>query len=395
MDDNHSVQAMKYYNQLIIDYPKHPKVIDAIFQIATLHFIQENYPQAEKQYLRVINEFENAEKEKEALARLKNVYTAMGEPEKYFALVQQLHGTVDEFDRDTIYYYAAFEQFQDSSFQKSVDAFGKYLKEFSNPTFFLEANYYKGESHKRLNQMEQCYFHFKAVLNRPTTNFTEYCSLVASEYAYNSGLYDESIELYERLENVASYPENKLTAEIGLMRAYTFTERLDLAKIFADKVLKDPLALDNVRIEANYVLGKAELAVANYDKAITHFREVSEKTKGEIGAESQFNIALIFHLQEEYKLSEGEIRILMKEQAGYDYWVAKALILQAKNSIGLEDYVQAEYTLNSVLNGYEVLTDGIIDEANEVMQVLNGLKNKTKEIPEGTDNTIQIGGGDE
>jgi tetratricopeptide (TPR) repeat protein len=208
-------------------------------------------------------------------------------------------------------------------------------------------------------------------------------------------LYDESIELYERLENVASYPENKLTAEIGLMRAYTFTERLDLAKIFADKVLKDPLALDNVRIEANYVLGKAELAVANYDKAITHFREVSEKTKGEIGAESQFNIALIFHLQEEYKLSEGEIRILMKEQAGYDYWVAKALILQAKNSIGLEDYVQAEYTLNSVLNGYEVLTDGIIDEANEVMQVLNGLKNKTKEIPEGTDNTIQIGGGDE
>ncbi|MEO9532280.1 MAG: tetratricopeptide repeat protein [Crocinitomicaceae bacterium] len=395
MDNNHTDQAMKYYNQLIIDYPKHPKVIDAIFQIASLHFINENYPQAEKQYLRVINEFDNAQKEKEALARLKDVYTAMGEPEKYFALVQQIHGTVDEFERDTLYYYAAFEQYQDSSFQKAADAFAKYLKEFSSPTFVLEANYYKGESHKRLGQMEQCYFHFKEVLKRPTTNFTEYCSLVASEYAYNQGLYNEAIELYERLENVASYPENKLTAQIGLMRSYTFTERLDLAKIYADKVLKDPLSLDNAKIEAHYVMGKADLEIANYEDAIVHFREVATSTKGEIGAESQYSIALIFHLQEEYKLSEGEIRILMKEQAGYDYWVAKALILQAKNSIGIEDYVQAEYTLNSVLNGYQVMTDGIIDEANEVMEVLNGLKNKSKEIPEGTDNTIEIGGGDE
>ena len=83
----------------------------------------------------------------------------------------------------------------------------------------------------------------------------------------------------------------------------------------------------------------------------------------------------------------------MKDHAGYDYWVAKALILQAKNSMGIEDYVQAEYTLNSVLNGYSNTEDGIIDEANEVMQVLDGLKNVEKDIEDDSDNTIEINEG--
>ena len=85
----------------------------------------------------------------------------------------------------------------------------------------------------------------------------------------------------------------------------------------------------------------------------------------------------------------------MKNNASYDYWVAKALILQAKNSMGIEDYVQAEYTLNSVLNGYNIQDDGIIDEANEVMQILMGLKNKEKDLEDDSDNIIEINeGGD-
>ena len=83
---------------------------------------------------------------------------------------------------------------------------------------------------------------------------------------------------------------------------------------------------------------------------------------------------------------------MMKTHSGYDYWTAKVLILQAKNSIGIEDYVQAEFTLNSVLNNYTVQDDGILDEANEVMQHLQELKNQEKDIQNNGGNTIEIGG---
>lgn len=394
MDDAHHEQAKKYYNQLIIDYPQHPKVIDALFQLASLHFRDGNYSQAEKYYLRIINEYDNPTKEKEALARLKDVYTAMNQPDKYFDLVESLSGSgsVSQSEKDTTIYFAAFEQYELEKYPEAIAGFNRYLEEFSNGFFAKEANYYKGASHLKLDQRDLAIVHYKEVLKRPTSIYTEECAGVVSKYEYEAGNYNEAIGYYEQLEATASYPESKLAAQIGLMRCHTFSERFDLAKGYALKVLSSDLALDNAKIEANYVIGKAEFESARYDDAIPYFREVTSATKAEIGAESQFLIAHIFHLQEEYKKSEDEIRTLMKEQAGYDYWVAKALILQAKNSIGMEDYVQAEYTLNSVLNGYSVQDDGIIDEANQVMEVLNGLKNKSKEIPEDGDNTIEIGG---
>ena len=85
----------------------------------------------------------------------------------------------------------------------------------------------------------------------------------------------------------------------------------------------------------------------------------------------------------------------MKEKAGYNFWVAKALILQAKNSIGLDDFVQAEYTINSVLKGYKQTDDGILDEANEVLAVITAHKDQEKEIDPDVDNTIEIGDGNE
>ena len=388
----HYVNAMKYYNQLIVDYPHHPKVVDAVFQIASLYFIQEKYTQAEQHYLRILNEFNNPVKKKEALAALKDVYTALNQPNKYIDLVEGSGTTITVNEKDTLLYFNAFQQYEDSLYQQAIVAFDNYLKEFSTPTFYTEAHYYKGTAHYRLKEYENCHEHYKAVLSKPTSIYTEFASLIASQYEYDAKNYNDAIGYYEQLELTTTYPENKLLAQIGLMRCHTFNDRFDLAKLYANKVLLSPLSLDNVTVESHYVLGKADMEVANYDQAIAHFREVTEGTKGSIGAESQFNIALIFNLKEEYRTSEDEVRVLMKEQAGYDYWVAKALILQAKNSIGLEDYVQAEYTLNSVLSGYSIADDGIIDEANEVMHVLQGLKNKTKEIPQGGENIIEIGG---
>ena len=393
--NNENSKAMRHYEKLIVDYPQHPKVVDAVFQIASLHFIDGNYPQAEKAYLRVINEFNNPIKKKEALARLKDVYTAMNQPEKYVALLESMGQGINNYEKDTLYYFNAFDLYEDSLYQKSIDAFDVYLKEFSNPTFFVEANHYKASAHYRLGQKELAYNHYANVLQKPNGIYTEFAALVMSKQEYENKNYSKAIEYYRKLEQTATFPENKLSAQIGLMRCFALQLNFSEAKEYADKVLVDPLALSNVLIEAHYVKGKAEMEVANYSAALSEFREVAKSTKGVIGAESQYNVALIFHLQEEYKKSEDEIRVLMKEHAGYDYWKAKALILQAKNSIGLEDYTQAEYTLNSVIKGYKVQDDGIIDEANEVLQILQGLKTREKVIPNDDGNTIEIGGGND
>ncbi len=392
---DHSAKALQYYNQLIIDYPNHPKVIDAVFQIGSIHFMRQEYELAEQQFLRILNEFDNPVKKQEALARLGDIYAATNQLEKYEALLDANGIQMDQVEQDSLYFDNALKRYEDEDYTSAISSFEKYLSKFSAPMRATEAYYYLGTAYKQEENLEECVKNYKQVLARPTSVFTETAAIICSQHEYDAKNYTQAIDYYQQLENTATYPENRLTAAIGMMRCYTFLETFDMAKVYADKVLLDVLALDNVKTEAHYVVGKAEFEAGNFPKAQEEFRIVSEESNGSIGAESQFYVALIYHLQEEYTLSEEEVRSLMSDHAGYPYWVAKALILQAKNSMGLEDYVQAEYTLNSVINGYTVSDDGILEEAYQVWDVLQELKNQNKDLEIDNDNTIEIGGDNE
>jgi tetratricopeptide (TPR) repeat protein len=393
MEGNHDQKAILYYNQLINDYPNHSLVKDAIFQVGILYFSEKQYAKAEKQFLRILDEFNDQAKKKEALARLKDVYTALNQPEKYTELMDKYNINFDEGAKDTLYFENAYDLYADSSYVQAVKAFEKYFNNFSQPIFELEALYFKGNAHLILGEDDKAIIEFAKLLQNPQNRFTERAASFASKYEYDKGNYDRAIEYYEKLLQSASYPQNKLIANIGLMRSYALKEEFTYANPYAKKVLVDNQALDYVKTEAHYVIAKAYMANNEYDKALPYFKTVSTESEGEIGAESQYNVALIYHLQEDYSTSEEEVRKMMKSHASYGYWIAKALILQAKNSMAIEDYVQAEYTLNSVINGYTIQDDGVLDEANEVMAVLQSLKNKEKDVEENSGSTIEINEG--
>lgn len=390
-DPSHRTKALKYYNQLIIDHPRHPKVVDAIFQIGMLHLFAKEYALAEKQFLTIIDEYDNSKNEMGALERLEEIYTATNQPEKYFALLERIGRGIDTEEMDSITFNAALHSYEDSLFDNAVSGFEKYLKQFPRPLQEIDALYFLSKSYHKIGEETKRMATLKTLLTKPSNFYTEEAAMIASKDEYDAKNYNKAIDYYTILGNTASYPENKLKADIGLMRCYTFEKDLAAAKVYAKRVLADPLSLENVILEARYVIGKAEMEVSNYAAALIEFSEVSAKTSGIIGAESQYNVALIYHIREDYKKSEQEVRSLMKNKAGYDYWVAKALILQAKNSIGLDDYVQAEYTINSVLNGYKNESDGILDEANAVLEVILSHKNQGKDFGPEIDNTIEIG----
>jgi len=393
MEGNHDQKAILYYNQLINDYPNHSLVKDAIFQVGILYFSEKQYAKAEQQFLRILDEFNDQAKKKEALARLKDVYTALNQPEKYTALMDKYNINFDEGAKDTLYFENAYDLYADSSYVQAIKAFEKYFSNFAKPIFELEALYFKGNAHLILEEDDKAIVEFAKLLQKPQNRFTERASAFASKYEYDNGNYDRAIEYYDKLLQSASYPQNKLIANIGLMRSYALKDEFTHAKPYAEKVLVDEQALDYVKTEAHYVIAKAYMSNQDYVNALPNFQTVSSESEGEIGAESQYNVALIYHLQEDYSTSEEEVRKMMKSHASYGYWIAKALILQAKNSMAVEDYVQAEYTLNSVINGYTIQGDGILDEANEVMAALQSLKNKEKDVQEDTDSTIEINEG--
>ena len=74
----------------------------------------------------------------------------------------------------------------------------------------------------------------------------------------------------------------------------------------------------------------------------------------------------------------------------YNYWVAKALILQSRVQIVQDDLFKAEQTLKMVLDHYKEQDDGILAEANELWDELMQLKNRTKSVEEPGEAEIEL-----
>ncbi|MBK6951423.1 MAG: tetratricopeptide repeat protein [Crocinitomicaceae bacterium] len=387
--------AKRYYNQLLLDYPTHARAVDAIFQLGSIAFTSEEYAQAETHFLRIVNEHPNSSRYQESLESLRRVYTAMGKPEKYETLLNSLGVQLSQSEQDELLFDPALLAYEKGNYPEAITLFESYFTKVSNPSKDLEALYCLGTSYLKTGKRESCILNYKKILAKPTNMYTETAALEVSKYEYELKNYDAAIDAYKKLELSATYPQHALTAKIGLMRCYTFRKELDFAKPYAQQVLKDSLALENVRIEANYVIGKSEFELGNYDAALDYLFFVMFKSNAAIGAECHYMVAYIYHAQQDYSGSETEVRDLVKNRSSYSYWVAKALILQAKNSMAIEDYVQAEYTINSVLNNYKVTDDGILTEAQQVKDQLMSLKTQEKSIEINNGGTIEIGGDNE
>jgi tetratricopeptide (TPR) repeat protein len=392
-EDN--TNAKRYYNQLLVDYPTHARAVDAIFQLGSIAFTMEEFAQAETHFLRIVNEHPNSSRYQESLESLKRVYTSMGKPEKYETLLNSLGLQLSQSEQDELLFDPAILAYEKGNYTEAITLFENYLTKVSNPSKDLEALYCLGTSYLKTGKRESCIVNYKKILAKPTNMYTETAALEVSKYEYEQKNYDAAIDAYKKLELSATYPQHSLTAKIGLMRCYTFRKELDFAKPYAHQILKDSLSLENVRIEANYVIGKSEFELGNYDAALDYLFFVMFKSNAAIGAECHYMVAYIYHAQQDYSGSETEVRDLVKNRSSYSYWVAKALILQAKNSMAIEDYVQAEYTINSVLNNYKVTDDGILTEAQQVKDQLMSLKTQEKSIEINNGGTIEIGGDNE
>jgi hypothetical protein len=105
-------------------------------------------------------------------------------------------------------------------------------------------------------------------------------------------------------------------------------------------------------------------------------------------AEAKYMIAEGYYNKPDLAKSEATIRELLKMKPGYDYWIAKSLILQTRILIQKKDLFQAENTIKSVIDHYTVMDDGIQAEAGELYDEIMQLKSQPKVIQSPDQNTV-------
>lgn len=384
-------KALPYFQQLVTDYPTYILVREAKIDIADIYFKRKEYAKSEDLYKKILAEY-GTDRETciDGVKGLSDIYKAQKQLDRIEEL--KVYNCSDEVvdDLEDSYYSAAFEPYEDSSFTEAIPDLEKYLSKYPGGKYEVEIQAYLANAYFRTGNEAKALEMYRALLEKPNTEFTELAAIRVSKNLYNSGDYETAMFYYAKLEKVTSRPSTLHNTQIGLMRCNFFLENWLNASEYSKKVLANTLTASMIKLEAEYVKGISFYQLENYTEAKPSLEWVVKNTTTVMAPESKFYLAEMYYKQKEHVKAETEIRALLKMKPAYDFWIAKALILQSKVLIAKQDLFQAEHTLQSVIENYTVQDDGIFLEANQLWDELMQLKTTPKVVEEKQSTEIEI-----
>jgi TolA-binding protein len=139
--------------------------------------------------------------------------------------------------------------------------------------------------------------------------------------------------------------------------------------------------------EANYKMAKSYYLMNEEDEAFKYFKLLTTDTKSIEGAESKYFIAQILYNKKKLDECENEVMDFISKNTPHQYWLAKSFILLSDVYLAKDDLFQAKHTLNSIIDNYTDIEDGIINEAKKKKAILEEKEKETILTTEASDST--------
>jgi TolA-binding protein len=367
---NNDADALRYYAQVTEQHPNSPLVRQSMLQTALIRKRMGEVDQAIAGYKAVVTKYPTVEGSRDALSGLKNIYIELGRVADYEAYLRTL-AFVDPAtqDLDEDYYQSAEKLYFEEKCPQAIGAFGDYLNKYPNGGYALNAHYYRGDCHYRAGNFEQALPDLEEVIRRNGTQFMESALAGASTILFKEKRWEGALDYFERLEPVASFPQNMLAAQVGRMRCLRELGRSNDAATAAEKVLANTNVTPDMKAEANILIAKSLADRNELDAAYAKFKAVSTASTNAMGAEAKYNMAYIRHLQTQYRKAETEVFELVQRYASYDHWKARAVILLGDVYLQLDDRFQAKATLQSVIDNCQ--EPELVAQAQERLDAIN------------------------
>ena len=375
--------ARGYYQDIISDYPQSSYRPKAMLQLGLVLYNQSEFNQSLTIYKQVVEEYPNSAEAQSALIGIKNNYVELNNVDAYFAYTQRLGSgvQVSVSEQDSLSYLAA-EKLYMSRDEQAKTQLDKYLRQYPNGSFSLNAHFYLGEQRYQSKEYALALKDYEYVLEKEDNIFTEPALVKAAELQFNASNYQKALGYFERLENTSNTKWNLLKARAGKMRCHyelaNYQESIDAAKL----LLSSDKLTDVLKREANYKLAKSYFQTKQNDLALPILGDLAEDTKSEEGAEAKYLLAEILASKNKLKEAEDEVMDFISKNTPHQYWLAKSFILLSDIYLSQGDHFQAKHTIKSIVENYPVNDDGIIETAKAKLQHLEELEEKEQEQKE-------------
>ncbi len=330
----------------------------AYLQLGLISFNQGDENSALVYYQKVFENNPTAAESTEALKSIEEIMVdKMGQPDKYVAFIESLPGLkVSDRTKDSLNYRVANSHYESGQFDKAIQSYDEYIKNFPKGLFIIDALYNKAESNLLLKQYPQALQAYETLLDRgPSRHFesaTEKAAIIASTYSESID-HNKALKHYVNLEKIAADPNKRYKARLGAMRAAYKVNNADMIEEFAGKVIDNPNAVQEEKSEAHYFRGKSNYNLKNFDAALEDFNKVVLYVNNAKAAEARFRIAEIYYLRKDLETAELLIQNANQESASYPFWVAKSLLLYSDILAEKGDFFNAAAALEAIIDNFK------------------------------------------
>ena len=352
-------QAIHVFEQLTTQFPQSQYAPKAGNEIALIHYQNNQIRSAIKAYKMVILNYPGSEQADIAMRDLKNLYVEENMVDSYIEFASQTQGMVkvDVSERDSLTYKAAELAYTRGDEKAAIDGFTKYLSQFNNGAYIVDAQYYLGCVYYKQNNYDQARLYLQRVAERRNSKYCEEATRMVADIAYNHKDYTLAMDAYGTLIAITNNPQSKLHAQIHRLRSAQALSNYDVI------VEETALALANTKLapetaaELCYYRAKAYLAKNRNEVAVDDLSRLATDTRSVYGAEAKYLLAQLYYDTNRYDKAEQEVLDYINVSTPHRYWLARSFVLLSDVYVKKDKLIEAKQYLLSLKQSYQADDD--------------------------------------
>lgn len=293
----------------------------------------------------------------------KPIFMKNGDVAGYQNFAKNIGVNIDASEIDEINLSTAKQYFSKKDFKNAIAYYEKYLTQNPKGEGLYQAKYELGESYYQTNNTTKSLLVLQEIAD-VQNDYQDDAQTRLVQIYITQGNTSGAKKYLENIKN-SSNINIKNYANIELMKIYADEKNFSQAEKLADIVINNNKN-SATTIETAKVIKARSLMNSGKDKdAQTAYTPLEKSANTTVAAEALYAKAYYQNKAKSYKASNETIFKLANNYSSEDYWGAKALVLMAKNYIGLKDNYQASYTCDQIISNYSDFPE-IVAEAKEV-----------------------------
>ncbi len=367
-------EAIVGFSEIISSKKTGETLAPALFKRAQSYTNNEQFDLAITDYKRIVNEFSGDKIAKDALVGLQENLIKVGRPEEFGQVLDTYQANnKSESDNEAIdlKYGAARGIYEGKKFDKAVVALKDFVEKYPSNENVMEAHYLIADAADQIQDTLTAIPYFKKVIEQNEHPQVNKVILRVADLLVGQKQFSEAVRYHRLFKAKNPEPENQLAAFSSIIQTFTVANALDSLGAVIQEI--SPLELYSLEDKAKFSRQLANLYGSDSLQVVQKRKWLDQTIvfdKNEIGAEAQYELAVLLAKEGKFKESNDMISTKFKNEfaEASDAVIGKAYVLLADNFVSLKNLPQAKAILKSVIDNSS--DSGVIELAKTKLKSL-------------------------